>query len=453
MTLSRRTLLRKAAGTGASLVFADVLGLTGERGLLPLTGRTDAATAERFFLYGLRGSASVPSLAGGLTARALSLNPIAQQLAAEPVRSPDGTKIAVATILADPFATVLSVSFIGTESGTVVQDGSLDLSSLPSDSSILVTPVFTADSRMLCIVLSITVPSAGTAGMRWDPRSNASEQVNGHVWTSHHALAYFDGTAFAGPFDLADAPSLARLNAFADERDLYLWTVDEYAAIVRRQGRGAPIPVPRLSVFPLGSGTPRLVIPAPGPWPVNDEPIVGTSDGRIIRLVYSSELEVYLPGDGSMMTIPIAPLADGGARPAAATLELRPSGLLFASKPARGLAVVLDPSLGFQASSLVRFPIPVFSGAAPSAKAALSPADDVLFTVGDGSTTGIAAYEVHSGSLSASFENGQQFLGIKVLGTGEILAVAASSPRLTLLTPSLDEVGRGDTDLLVAAIL
>lgn len=455
MTLSRRSLLRKAAGTGAALVFADVLGLTGDHGLFPLVRRAEAAGNARFFLYGLRPShpALGPSLGVGAATSALALSPMGQQLAALPVRSPDGAKIALTSVVEDRFSSALVVSFVDTETGAITEDGSLDLSSLPTGTSLLVTPAFAADSQTLCLVLSITVPGPAVAGTKLDPVTGGLASVNGTTWTSHHALAYFDGNSFSGPHDLADAPSLARVNAFADDRDLFVWTIEEPAAVIRRLGRGAPIPDPQIAAFPLGSGTARFAAPSPGQWPVNDEPIVRLATGDIGRLVYARDLEVYSPTDGSFTTHAIPALADGLAKPAEATMESRHTGLLFIAKVGAGVAVLVDPRQGYRTTFDVRFPVPLYARSAPSRKAVLSAAEDTVYVLGGQEAGGIAAYDVASGSLKASYVNGQHFGGLHLLPNGEVLAVAPSSPNLSLLNANLEPVGRGDVDMHIAAIV
>lgn len=458
MTLSRRNLLRRAAGTGASLVFADVIGLTREGGILSWVGLANAATPARFYLYGLAGSnpGLGPSVHGGSSsARPIALSRIADELADVPVRSPDQTTLGLVSVVQYQSRTALTVSFVDITSGQVTRHGRVELSDLPSGTSLLVTPTFAADSVTLCLVLSITVPTDVHSITRIDPRTGGTETIQAATWVSHHALLYFDGRSgsFAGPFHLSDAPSLARVNVFADDRDLFLWTIDEPAAVLRSKDPGASAPVPRLSAFPLGSGTARFTKPAPGPWPVNAEPIVRLMSGDIGRVVYGMELQVYSAADGAMTTFPIPQLEAVKAKPAFATMEARPDGMLFLTKPGIGSAVLIDPAQSYRAIAAVTYPIPVHASGAPSSKAALSTAGDTVYVLGGADTDGVAAYDMVTGARKALYANGQQFSGIHQLSSGDILAVGVTAPRLTLLTPDLEVIGKGDTDMQIVAIL
>lgn len=460
MKLSRRTLLRRAAGTGAALVFADALSPIAKAGTLSSKATTRSnSPSSPFFLFGARTADtafSEPFVAMGDSSDvAAAPVVVARPVAAIPIRSPDRTVLSIINLQQDASEAHLSVAFLDTGTGTVTRRGTIDLVAVSSDVTVLVTPAFSADSTTLCIVLSLTVPTDKRTIDKFNPLTGGTLSMTAATWVSHHAILYFDGDSgsFNGPFDLTDAPSLARVNAQANATDLFLWTIDEPAAVFRTKGRAAQPPVPRLSAFPLGSGTPHFTTPAPGPWPVNGEPTAILSTGDIGRLVYGKYLQIYTTTDGTARTIAVAQLDAVPAKPAAITMEARNDGLLLFAAPAIGRAALIDPRRSFQAVSTITFAIPYYATGGPTSKTALSDGSDAFYVLGGADSGGVVAYDVDSGMAKASFSTGQHFYGIQQLPSGELLAVAPSSPRLSLLDPSLKLIAHADVDMRVAALL
>jgi hypothetical protein len=77
--------------------------------------------------------------------------------------------------------------------------------------------------------MAITVPVSRRLIRKADPHTGHVISRRATTWRSHHALAYFDQrtSTFAGPFHLADEPSLALSTVAASTSDLYLWTTRE----------------------------------------------------------------------------------------------------------------------------------------------------------------------------------------------------------------------------------
>ena len=127
----------------------------------------------------------------------------------------------------------------------------------PAAAQVLVTPVFSAVSAVLALVLSITVPGKWRTVVKTNPQTGVGQSYQAATWVSHHELAYLDRSSgsFSGPFKLADEPSLAQVSAVATAADLFLWTVDEAAELIKAKGfkSGAAVrPTTRLQAFPLG---------------------------------------------------------------------------------------------------------------------------------------------------------------------------------------------------------
>jgi hypothetical protein len=453
-TLSRRSLLKRTAGAAVLLLGGELL--SSRRSVLGFTPSVAASDASTFFLFGLPTTdpAQPPFLqATTASGSQISLAPVATQLAAIPVKSPDQRLLGLVSIAEDT-EIQLSVSFLDAGSGATTSQGTLDLVGVPQGTSLLITSSFAADSTTLCLILSITVPTPTGMITKPDPVTGGVLQLAGATWVSHHALVYFDGStsAFTGPFDLADAPSLARVNVTASDTDVYVWTMDEPAAIFRMKGAEGPMPTPRLSVFPLGLGTPRVIVAAPDAWPVNGEPCLPLGSGQIARLVYGTDLEIYSAGDGTMTRFPIPPLAEIGAKPSAPTMELRENGTIFLSAPAIGRAVVVDPSKSFGVLANVSYRPPLYAAGAPSGKAALAAAGDLLYVLGDTQVGGVAAYNVISGLVQQSYTDDRHYSGLHILPSGNLVAVAPTSPRLTILSGTLASIAQMDPELDVVAV-
>jgi len=452
--LSRRAFLGR--GVGAAVLLLGTEMVSGRRHLLDLLPTpADGGGSATFFLYGLPTSdAKLPgairsAVADGATLRLAS---IASELAALPIKSPDGGWLALTSISQDGADAALTVSLLDTTTGTTSLRRTCKLPNVPADASLLVTPAWAVDSTVLCLVLSITVPTWTGLITKVDPLTGAGVDVQTANWRSHHELLYFDGKKgdFIGPLDLDDAPSLASVNAVATDKELFLWTIDEPASFIREKGSDAA-PSTRLSVFSLGSGKPGRVMSAPGPWPVNGEPVLPLGTGQVGRLVYGTDLHVYSSTDDSIQGVNF-PQLTVAARPSAPTIESRKDGTLFISAPVLGQALIVDPAKEFSIITSVSYPPPLYAGGAPDSKAALSASGDTLYVLGDPQTGGLAAYDTASGKIRDAFASAQQFSGVQLLQDGNILAVAPDAPRLGVFGPDLNSIFSADTDIDVVAI-
>src|SRR5207249_7477894 len=68
--------------------------------------------------------------------------------------------------------------------------------------------------------ISVTTPTNRRMLPKLDPLTGNMRMVESVTWVSRHVLAYFDSRtgSFTGPFDLADAPSLAHVNRSEERR-------------------------------------------------------------------------------------------------------------------------------------------------------------------------------------------------------------------------------------------
>jgi hypothetical protein len=378
------------------------------------------------------------------------------ELATLPVKSPDGTALALVSVLEQP-APALAISLVDTASTATLVTGTLPLWNLPEGALVLVTPTFSADSAVVALVLSITVPASWRTIVKRNPRTGAAKTLRAATWVSHHELAYFDrrSASFAGPFALADAPSLARVSAVATSSELFLWTVDEAAALGRPAGfkGGSPLrPVTRLSAFALGEGKARFTVPAPGPWPVSGEPVESLPSGDLVRLAYGRTTELYSArtGQASETTIPALNLPS--ARPGASTMQVLADGTVFINSPAIGRAVIADPARSFTPRSVVTYTPPRWPASAPATKAVLSADGKTLYALGGAKVGGIAAYDVASNKLVGSYSNGTHFAALHQLASGTLLGVGVGNSALEYFSPSLAPLGTAKTDLYVAAV-
>jgi hypothetical protein len=316
---------------------------------------------------------------------------------------------------------------------------------------VLLSPVFAADSNTLCIVGSASVPISTHTAVKDNQSTGEQVLLTGHTWATHHELLYFDGRrgTFTGPFDLADQPSLARVNVAATDQDLVLWTLTEPAAIYAASGRDAVIPSPQLSFYPIGGGVPRLTVESPESWPVNDEPTVFAPSGEIVRLVRGDLLELWSPRDGSRSKFQLEALRPG-ARPSAPTMQLVSGGLLFINAAACGIALLFD-SVARTSEALIRYPIPRYASSTPSSKARLSADGASLFVLGGPDEGGLASYDVRTGRLLSSAP-GSHMAGITTWGSDLLAAFSPSQRRVTVYSPDLHILGEIDLPLDVAEI-
>jgi hypothetical protein len=402
-------------------------------------------------------SAQVQAVTGATAASRTAAVPASAtiELAALPVKSPDGTALALVSLVGQP-TKALAISLVDTQSTATLVTGKLPLD-LPEGALVLVTPAFSADSAVVAVVLSVTIPARWRTIVKRNARTGASTTAHAPTWVSHHELAYFDRrtASFAGPFKLADAPSLARVSAVATSSELFLWTVDEAAALHRPGGfkSGPPLrPVTRLSAFALGEGKARFTVPAPGPWPVSGEPVAVLPSGDLVRLSYGRSAELYSArtGQASETTIPALNLPS--AKPGAPSLQVLADGTVFINSPAIGRAVIADPARSFAPRSVVKYTPPRWPASAPATKAALSADGKTVYVLGGAKVGGVAAYDVASNKLVGSYSNGTHFAGLTQLASGMLLGVGIGNAALEYFSPSLAPLGTAKTDLYVSAV-
>jgi hypothetical protein len=414
-------------------------------------------------------AAAGPESAGGTAAGV----PVAAGLASAPVVSPDRAWLAFATVAASDAGPVVTARVVARSSATVARRAALVLHGIPAAASVLVTPVFSPDASVLCLVLGISVPGPrrlvrkaappqGTRhATRRDPLGAGTVTMLASDWRSQHALAYIDRRtgAVAGPFYLGDEPSLALSTAVATASDLFLWTTPDPRAVPRDKlqeeprdnARPALPPLPSVSVFPLGEGRPRLTVPSPAPWPAG-EPAGALASGDAARLVNARTLQVVAAGNGDFTQAEIAPLRPARAKPAPATMTPRPDGTLFLAKPSAGRAVIVDPSRGFAVRRDIGFPAPARPFGGLPSKAVLSPDGARLYVLGGAASGGLAVYDVATGKLAGAYGDGRQYSGIYMLPSGTLLGICPDNPRLAYFSPELDPIGTADAGMYISAV-
>jgi hypothetical protein len=465
-TIVRRDLLKGSAGVAVLLASPDVFSAKHAIYVPPKiskskTSGSAAAVSPQpyFFIYGIPGPepSPGPSLGAGRAsafkgAMPVALEKVATQLAAAPVESPDASTLALVSVDEASGIATVTVVLVDRLSGSIVSSGKLTLPEVKEGALLLVTPTFSSDSATVSLVLSITVPTNQRLITKPTPGTGKSQLIPSATWTCHHELAYFNRhtASFTGPYNLSDAPSLPRVNVGADSEALFLWTLEE--VLYGTKSRPQPAPVPRLTAFALGSRASQFSVPAPGPWPVNGEPVATLPSGDILRLVYGYRVQVYSARSGAVSEFDIEPLKISSAKPGRTTMQLRPDGLIFLAKPVIGRAVLVDPARSFKVVSAISFPLPFYATGGPASKAVLAADGKHFYTLGGATVGGLTVYNVSDGSLAASYSHGENYTGLYQLASGTLLATSIRNPRLSFFSPSLTPGGTGDTDLYVTAV-
>jgi len=453
LAVSRREMLAGGIGAGALIALPDLS--------TPGASPAVAPAGSRYvLLYGTPESRPFP---GGSVAAALSPvtksrrlpapKSVAAKLAAAPVSSPDQSSVALMTVDRLPAGAKVTLTLVDATSAVVEKQGSLTITGIPDGTNILPTPVFAPGTATIAVVLAITEPSDRRLVSKKDPHHGAPVPMHAVTWTSHHALAYFDSRSgsFAGPFHLGNAPALALTTAAANGSDLFLWTTAEPRPGHPGKGRPRPAPLPWLSVFPLGSGRARVAVPSPAPWP-GGEPVATLATSDVARLVNGRTVQVSSAQTGEVTQVTIDALNVIRAKPSAVTMQSRPDGTVFITKPGIGRAVIADPAEEFRVRAEVRFPVPAVPLGAPSSKAVLSPSGETLYVLGGAKAGGLSAYDVATGALTASYSHGTTYSGLYQLPAGTLLAVSAANPRLAFFSPALSLLGTADTSLQISAL-
>jgi hypothetical protein len=458
LVVSRREMLAGGIGAGALIALPD---LSATRP--GAAGRAaSASSGSRYvLLYGTPESRPFP---GGSVAAAMSPvtrsrglpapKSVAAKLAAAPVSSPDQASVALITVDTVPAGAKVTLTLVDSTSAVVQKQGSLTITDIPDGTNILPTPVFAPGTATIAVVLAITEPSNKRLVSKKDPHTGAARPMHAVTWTSHHALAYFDSRSgsFAGPFHLGNAPALALTTAAANGSDLFLWTTAEPRPHHSGKSR-RPAPLPWLRAYPLGSGRARFSVPSPAPWP-GGEPVATLATADVARLVNGRTVQVSSALTGEVTQVTIDALNVIRAKPSAVTMESRPDGTVFITKPGIGRAVIADPADSFRVKAQVSFPVPAVPLGAPASKAVLSRSGETLYVLGGAKAGGLSAYDVATGALTASYSHGTTYSGLYQLpAEGTLLAVSAANPRLTFFSPALSPLGTADTSLQIAAVV
>jgi lipoprotein-anchoring transpeptidase ErfK/SrfK len=456
-------MLAGGIGAGALIALPDV-SLAGRAAAASARSASPAGSGSGYvLLYGTPESTTAP---GGSAASALSpaprarsrtaapslpaARPVATQLTSAPVASADQSSVALVTVDTVPSGAKVTLTVVDAATAVISKQGSLTITGIAEGTSILPTPVFAPGTAIIAVVLAITEPVDRRAARKVDFHTGRSVPMQAVTWRSRHALAYFDQASetFAGPFHLGNAPSLALTTAAANSSDLFLWTTKEpQPALTRPQ----PPPLPWVSVFPLGSGQPRASVPSPAPWPAG-EPVVTLSTGEVSRLVHGRAVQVSSAQTGEVTHRVIEPLNVTRAKPSAVTMEARPDGTVFLTKPGVGQAVVADPAQDFRVTAKVSYPAPATPLGAPWSKAVLSPEGDTLYVLGGAKAGGISAYDMATGKLARSYSHGRKYYGLYQLSSGVLLTLSPQNPRLEFFSPHLSPLGTAATNLHVSAV-
>lgn len=457
---SRRAMLVGGIGVTALVALPD-LALTTPAALAAGSGAASGTlTASRqFFLYGLPGSvtsaaASVHAAAApaGKVKPSAAATPIANALACAPVLSPDQSTLALVTVDQSGDAASVTLSLVDTASAAIVSHGTLHLDGVPAGSNILPTPVFATGTQVVALILAITSPSSWRTISKRDKTGGTRTQLAA-TWRSHHELAYFDrrNGRFTEPFNLGNEPALALTSAAANASDLFVWNTAE-PQLSGAKGAPVAVPLPRLSVYPLGSGKARHTALAPAPWP-GGEPVLALPGGDVVRLANGRQLHVVSARTGEISSVSVAEIQAIKAKPTALTMTLQPDGSLLIVKAGIGRAVLVDPARRFRSVASVDFPVPAIASGGPASKAVLSPDGKVLYVLGSRQAGGIAGYSMASGKLVASYSSGTQYSGLYQLPSGTLLTTAVKGPRVSFFSGSLRPAGTLDSTLFVAEVL
>lgn len=452
---SRRAALIGGLGVTALVALPDILlGSTASAAQLPsgagaaAAAGSPAAPAGYFFLYGTTGVTTPAGVEGwrppaGRGQSTMQAAPLAAStdLDAAPVKSPDGTTIALVSTTAAGSTPTVGLSLLDAGSGARTAGGSVSLPGVSADASVLVTAVF-AGTATVALVIAASEPSVPLPSLR--PGQTLA-------WTTTHFTAYFDRAAgtFAGPFTLFDEPYLALTDAAADASHLYLWAVRDYTK--NRVAKGGPKSTltPEFFAIPLGAGAPAHAAASVGPWPSGDRALV-LSNGDVARMVAGRGLETFTPASGALTQRRIAALEPlGSAKPGSIMLDSLSGGHALITNSAFGRAAVVDPAAGYAAVSSIDYPKVKY----PIRGATASLDGTTLYTLGAAATGGLNAYDIASGRLTASYSHGDAYAGVYQLASGTVLAVKPGvQSELGFFTPQLDNLGGATTSVFVACV-
>ncbi|MHB8221106.1 MAG: hypothetical protein ACYDHU_12415 [Acidimicrobiales bacterium] len=382
------------------------------------------------------GGPSLTSMRGASAPAPVSTAP----LATIPIRSPDQALVATVSLVTGATGGVLSASFIDAGSAQAASTVTVPIPSAVIGTLTTATLVFSADSSTLCVVLSVMTPRVPT-------------QLAQPRWVTHHELVFIDvpGSSATGPFVLDDSPTLPAVNLFADSQQLHIWTMWAATDVPSTSGPNPSLASTQFASFPFGSGAPSIQTKVAGTWPsTTGQNVVGLQDGSLARVIGCQHVEIYQPDTAAMTRSTITPFAGPTAKPGRPVVQALPGGNVLVVNPALGVAAVLDGQT-IQPVTTVTFLPPRFPNSGSPAAAA-SPDGSTLYVLGGRTTGGVNAYRIADGSPIASLNDGRQYSGIhQTASSGQVLAIAPTSPKLTVLTPGLSVVGTADTPAAVAA--
>jgi hypothetical protein len=450
---TRRAALAGGLGITALIALPDVLAGSPARAAQTAGTGSAPSAAAHFFLYGTTGPLTrsgvedrQPPEAGSSPA-----SNVVTGLDLAPVKSPDGSALALVSTSPTGAARSVTLTLVETRSGASTARTTLALPGASPDASILTRPVF-AGPDTVALVIAVSEPSEPTA-VRKTPAGGRDTITIGHTWTTRHQIAYFrrGDSTFSGPYPvrLGDNPYLALTDAAADSTHLYLWAVQDYARIRRGKGAANPPLTTEFFAIPLGSAAPAVAAASRGPWPSGaDARILAT--GQVARVLAGRDLEVYSPADGSLRTVSLAPMHEAGAaKPGAITLESLPDGTALVTNSALGRATVLDPAARFATVAVIDYPRVPY----PVRGASVSSDGATLYTLGARGTGGVNAYKLANGALINSYTHGESYTGVYRMAGGNLLTLTPGPQTgLSFFTPRLERVATAATDVLVAGV-
>lgn len=444
VTISRRAFLLSGVGSAALLAVpamrspvagASTVSSAGTSGSGADTPTGAGSPSSFFYIYGnadplSTGGTRLTSVQQGSPPASVSTAP----LAAVPIRSPDGSIVATLSIAEGGSGGVLTATFVESSSAQAASTVPVPVPSAISGTLTAVSSVFSADGSTLCVVLSVMAPQVPT-------------QLGQPHWVTHHELVYVDVSAStaSGPYSLDDAPTLPAVNLYADATYLYVWSLWAATDVPSTGGPDASLASTQFTVYPIGSGTPAMRGNVAGVWPSSTgQHVVGLPDGGMARVIGCSAVEVYQPQSAAMTRTVIEALDRPTAKPGTPVVKALPGGNVLVVNPALGTAAVLDSST-LQPTSTVTFPPPAYPNGGPQ-PATVSPDGSTLYVLGGRTNGGIGAYRLTDGGLVASYSDGRPYAGIhQTPVSGEVVALAPTTPKVTVLNPGLSVVGTATT--------
>jgi hypothetical protein len=455
----RRTVLKGSVGAAALLAFR---GLAASPTALAARSSDNAtqplAGDQPLFIYGIpapnQGYAArvraVRPAALGTSAPATS-SPVAEGLVTPPAISGDGRMLALVSVQEQEAPTGVIVSLVDTATGVVSGRAQLRLPRLPRGTLLIVTPVFSANASTLALLLAVTIRTPRGTTMKRHPDTGAPRTVAVYDSVAHHELAYLDvsSLSFSGPYDLGDQGTLELANVYADDQNVYVWTMK---APVAGPKRSTPV-APMMTTYALGSGAASYTAPAPGTWPVNNEPIVGLPAEQFVRLINGYELESYSLGGRLERSQPLGYFSPQRAARAPTSMTTAPGGMVFLNNPGLGRAAILKLTPGgLVPRARVTYPRPQFTGGASRSAGVLSNDGTTFYTLGSSKQGGLSSYDVKSGVLKRAYSHSEHYVSVHALPTGELVAVSESNPRLNFFSNDLEPLAAVRTDVYVSAV-